>query len=121
MLKTYAFINLQNLQGFTINDGMFSYYHHYQINVLVVYKCNYLMQQTKSLQQRLKLYSHEYPIISFTSSNPIIICMGTHVQFKKLITRAKVCTPMQNIHKLKLIDNITRSARFGKTCWSKVF
>ncbi len=47
--------------------------------------------------------------------------MGTHVQFKKLITRAKVCTPMQNIHKLKLIDNITRSARFGKTCWSKVF
>jgi len=61
MLKTYAFINLQNLQGFTINDGMFSYYHHYQINVLVIYKCNYLLQQTKSLQQRLELYSHGLP------------------------------------------------------------
>jgi hypothetical protein len=40
--------NLENLYAFTIDDGMQSCCHIYQISALVFYKCNNLMQQTKS-------------------------------------------------------------------------
>jgi hypothetical protein len=47
--------------------------------------------------------------------------MGAQVSFKKLITKAKVFTLLQDIHRSKLIDITIVDARFGKTCWSMVF
>jgi hypothetical protein len=64
----------------------------------------------------------DYLIISFISNNPIVICMGTQVLFKKLITKAKVSISLQDIHKSKLTNIITIDVRLSKTCcWSMVF
>jgi hypothetical protein len=62
----------------------------------------------------------DYPIISFTSNNPRIICMGTELH-------SKIDNKNQNIHIIvkhpwiKLINIIIVDARFNKTCWSIVF
>ncbi len=63
----------------------------------------------------------DYRIVSFTSNNSIITCMGTQVTFKKWIIRAKISTLPWNIHKSKLVKSIVADARFSKTWWSMVF
>jgi len=63
----------------------------------------------------------DYLVILFTSNSPTIICMGTHVSFRKLIINAKISILLQGIHKSKLVDIIIVDARFGRTCWSMVF
>ncbi len=58
----------------------------------------------------------------FHSSNyPTLTCMGTHVSLKKLITKVKVSTLLQNIHRSKLENIIVVDAKFDRTCWSMVF
>jgi hypothetical protein len=47
--------------------------------------------------------------------------MGTHVSFKKLMTKVKISILFQDIHKSKLGDTTIVDARFGRTCWSMVF
>jgi hypothetical protein len=47
--------------------------------------------------------------------------MGAQLSFKKLITKAKISTLLQDIHRSKLVDISIVDARFGKTCWSMVF
>jgi hypothetical protein len=61
----------------------------------------------------------DYSIVSFTSNTTT--CMGAQVLFKKLITKAKVSTLLQDIHRSKLVDITIIDARFGKTCWSMGF
>jgi hypothetical protein len=39
----------------------------------------------------------DYLVVLFISNNPIVICMGAHVSFKKLITITKVFTSPQDI------------------------
>jgi hypothetical protein len=63
----------------------------------------------------------DYSIISFTSNNPTMTCMGAQVSFKKLITKMKVSTLLQDIHRSELADITIVDARFGRTCWSMVF
>jgi hypothetical protein len=63
----------------------------------------------------------DYLIASFTSNILTIICMGTQMSFKNLITKIKMSTPPQDIHRSKLVDIIVIDARFDITCWSMVF
>ncbi len=63
----------------------------------------------------------DWLVILFTSNNPIMISMGTHVSFKKLITKTKLSTLAWDIHKSKLVDTIVIDARLGNTCWSMIF
>jgi hypothetical protein len=51
------------------------------------------------------------PIVSFTSNNPTITCMGTQMSFKKLITITKISTLPQDIHISKLINITVDNAR----------
>ncbi len=62
----------------------------------------------------------DYLVILFISNNPTMICMGTHVSFKKLMTKVKISILFRDIHKLKLADTTIVGARFGRTCWSMV-
>jgi hypothetical protein len=63
----------------------------------------------------------DWVVILFTSNNPIMISMGTHVPFKNLITKEKLSTLPWDIHKSKLVDIIAIDATLGKTCWSMIF
>jgi len=58
----------------------------------------------------------DYLAASFTSNNLTIICMRTQMSFKNLITKVKMSTPPQDIHRLKLVDIIVVDARFDITC-----
>jgi hypothetical protein len=62
-----------------------------------------------------------YLVASFISNNLTIICMGTQMSFKKLITKIRMFTPPQDIHRSKLVDVIVVDAKFDITCWSMVF
>lgn len=44
MIETHTFINLENPQIFTINDGAQCECHGYQIVTLAFHKCNHTMQ-----------------------------------------------------------------------------
>jgi hypothetical protein len=46
--------------------------------------------------------------------------MGTQLSFRKLVTRTKISTLLQDIHKSKLAKTIVVDARFDKTWWSMV-
>ncbi len=82
----------------------------------VITQCN-----RPNLSNKYQHYSTtDYPIISFTSNNPIVTCMGTQVSFRKLITIAKKFTLLLDIHRSKLAYIILVDARFGKTQWSMV-
>jgi hypothetical protein len=62
-----------------------------------------------------------YVVASFISNNLTIICMGTQMSLKFLITKIRMFTPPQDIHRSKLVDVIVVDARFDITCWSMVF
>lgn len=63
----------------------------------------------------------DYLVASFISNNLTIICTGTQMSFKNLITKIRMSTPPQDIHRSKLVDVIVVDARFDITCWSMVF
>lgn len=58
----------------------------------------------------------DYLVTSFTSNNLTIICMGTQMSFTNLITKIKMSTPPQDIHRSKLVDIIVVDIRFDITC-----
>jgi len=63
----------------------------------------------------------DYMVILFTLNNPTVICMDTHVSFKKVMTKELISILLWNIHKSKLANTTIVDARFGRTCWSMVF
>jgi hypothetical protein len=63
----------------------------------------------------------DYLVASFILDNFTIICMGTQMSFKILITKIRMSTPPQDIHRSKLVDVIIVDARFDITCWFMVF
>ncbi len=63
----------------------------------------------------------DYLVASLISNNLTIICMGTQMPFKNLITKVKMSTMPQDFHRSKLVNNIVIDARFDITCWSMVF
>jgi hypothetical protein len=61
------------------------------------------------------------PIVSFSSNNLTITCMGIQLSLRKLVTRTKVSTLQRNIHKSKLVKTNVVDAKVDKTWWSMVF
>ncbi len=63
----------------------------------------------------------DYMVILFTLNNPTMICMDTHVSFKKMMTKEKISILLRDIHKSKPANTTIVDARFDRTCWSMVF
>jgi hypothetical protein len=116
MPKTHTVINAKKIQKFTINDRMPCCCHNYQINALILYKCNYLMLQIKPLQQKLELYNHGLLSCFIHFKQPHNNMHGYWVSFKKLIIKTNVFTLPRDIQSSKLVETTTIDARFGKTC-----
>jgi hypothetical protein len=57
----------------------------------------------------------DYLVASLNSNNLTIICMGTQMAFKNLITKVKMSTLPQDFHRSKLVDIIVIDARFDIT------